>query len=414
MRVLFLSNFYPPVSRGGYEEWCQEVAEGLRSRGHNIAVLTSRHGRSTLPYPEPSWIHRDLQLEMEFASFRNSLQFFTSRKDRENENLFRLQLLVEEFEPDAILVWGMWNLPRSLPAKAEELMPGQVVYYMGDYWPTLPSQWQNYWQVPPRNWVTAAPKLLLKPVANHQLAQETRPSLCFERVIFPTVFLKEEFTRRGIEPRESTIIYGAIDTSLYGDQNGASKKKLDNMITLLYVGRLSAEKGVHTAIMALSHLVHQKKLAHLQLMIVGSGEPEYEAYLSDLVKQEQLDSKVTFLGIQPKESIPQLYQHADIFLFTSIWPEPFGRVIVEAMASGLPVIGSPIGGAAEIMIKEENALLFTPDDAEDLACRIEELVETPHLRRQLSEAGRQTALTKFDMQSMVDEIETYLHSKLAN
>ncbi len=407
MRVLFLSNFYPPASRGGYEEWCQEVAEGLRRRGHDVVVLTSQNGRSEHTLSDPSWVHRDFYLEMEIASLRNSVQFFTSRKDRENQNLATLQQCVADFAPDVILIWGMWNLPRTLPAMAEELLPGRVVYYMGDYWPTLPSQWQNYWQVSPRNWVTAVPKLLLKPMATYLLNKEKRPSLKLEQVIFPTAFLQAEFGRQGIEPEQSTIIYGAIDTHLYENGHHPDKAK-EGFVNLLYIGRLAAEKGVHTAIEALGILVKQKAYDQLKLTIVGTGEPDYEAHLRALADQHQVSSMVEFLGAQPKEMIPDLYHAADILLFTSIWPEPFGRVPVEAMASGVAVIGTAVGGAAEVMEDNLNALLFTPGDAQSLAGQIARLITSPELKETLIANGRQTAHDKFDMQRMSSEVETYL------
>jgi hypothetical protein len=79
MQILFLSNFYPPASRGGYEQWCQEALRGLRSRGHEVIVLASDFGKNRLPDRDPVWVHRSLHLEMELASFRNTIQFFTHR-----------------------------------------------------------------------------------------------------------------------------------------------------------------------------------------------------------------------------------------------------------------------------------------------------------------------------------------------
>jgi hypothetical protein len=154
MKCLFLTNFFPPASRGGYDLWCQEVARGLKNRGHEVVVLTSRHGRNQIKHPEPAWILRELHLEMELASLRNGLQFFTRRKAREDGRLCRLRQVVEGYAPDVLLIWGMWKLPRSLAALAENLKPGRVVYYVRDYWPTLPSQFKVYWQVPARNWVS--------------------------------------------------------------------------------------------------------------------------------------------------------------------------------------------------------------------------------------------------------------------
>ena len=176
----------------------------------------------------------------------------------------------------------------------------------------------------------------------------------------------------------------------------------------MYVGRLSYDKGVHTAIQALGEIVHRCEYSNVKLTIIGTGEADYEAYLHKLARQCQVETRVQFLGAQPKDAMPELYQRADILLFTSIWPEPFGRVIVEAMASGVVVVGAASGGAAEILVENENALLFPPGDAMGLANQITRLVESPALRKQLAEAGRQTAQTRFDLQRMITEIEAYL------
>jgi glycosyltransferase involved in cell wall biosynthesis len=149
---------------------------------------------------------------------------------------------------------------------------------------------------------------------------------------------------------------------------------------------------------------------NIKLTIVGDGEPEYEAYLRQLAMQENVASLVTFVPAQPKETLPALYQQFDIFLFTSIWPEPFGRVIVEAMASGLVVIGTPVGGAAEILKANENALTFTPDDPISLAQQLQKLSESPALYAQLAKAGRETAIGQFDLPRMTNEIEAYLQA----
>ena len=408
MRILFLSNFYPPASRGGYEQWCQEVLDGLRSRGHDVIVLTSDFGVDRLSDPDPAWVRRSLHLEMELASFKNALQFFTRRKKREQENLDQVRSLVEGFQPDVVLVWGMWNLHRSIPALVEELLPGRVVYYMGDYWPTLPDQFENYWNAPARNLLTGLPKLILKPFALRILAREERPPLKLDHVLFATDFMQNEYRQNGIIPPHARIIYGAVDTKPYLNDH----QRTGSRISLLSIGRLHPEKGVHTAIEAVSHLVREYGCEDkdLHLTIVGDGEAEYLSQLRSLVERENLASFVDFLPVQPKEALPALYRQADIFLFTAIWNEPFGRVIVEAMASGVAVVGTRVGGATEILVEEENSLTFPPGDAAVLAGQIKRLIDSPDLRARLAGSGRQTATTKFDLTRMTTEIEAYLDS----
>jgi glycosyltransferase involved in cell wall biosynthesis len=408
MKLLFLTNFYPPASRGGYEQWCQEVADGLIGRGHDILVLTSTHGSDRVREADPEWVQRELHLEMEFASLRNAFHFFARRKQREFENLTVLQDTVKSHKPDAILLWGMWNFSRSLPALAEKLMPGKVAYYIGDYWTILPSQFENYWNAPPRNFVTGIPKLVLKPIAQRMLTREVRPDLQLEYALFPSVFMRDELGRKGVSPKNTKIVYGAINTSPYLDHRSKAKQK--DTTSLLYIGRLTHEKGVHTAIEAVWHLVHEHGLKHLKLTIVGDGDPDYVNHLHQLVEQKKVASFVTFMPAQPKEALPALYHQSDIFLFTSIWAEPFGRVIVEAMASGVTVVGTVVGGAPEILIENENALTFNPDDYKSLSRQLKRLIESPALRERLRAAGRQTAVDKFDIHRMTTEIESYLQT----
>ena len=301
MRILFLSNFYPPASRGGYEQWCQEIADGLRSKGHAVEVLTSEHGKSDLQIPDPAWVHRSLHLEMELASLKNAFQFFTHRKKREQENLKFVDEFIKHFKPDVMLIWGMWNLHYSIPALFEKQMAGRVVYYMGDYWPTLPNQFENYWNAPPRSFFTGLPKLLLKPFARSILAREKRPEIKFEHILFPSVFMQNEFKQKGIKPTYTRIVYGAIDTSPYlGD-----RKKQNSELSLLYIGRLTQEKGVHVAIRAVGYLVREHGFKNIKLTIVGEGEPEYEAYLRQLVIQERVEGYFSVF----KRGMRGTYQH---------------------------------------------------------------------------------------------------------
>lgn len=378
----------------------------MRVRGHDVTVLTSEHGKDKLTVPDPVWVHRDLHLEMELASLKNTFQFFTHRRKREAENLFCVKELIGHFKPDTVLIWGMWNLQRSIPAMIEKQMLGRTVYYMGDYWPTLPNQFENYWQSPPRNPFTGIPKLILKSFALRVLANEEKPDLKFEHVLFPTAFMQEEFKKKGITPANTKIVYGAIDTAPYLNEYARQA----DVRSLLYVGRLTHDKGVHTAIEAIKLLIREQGCKDVEFTIIGDGEPDYEVYLHQLVDKEELDSFVTFLPAQPKEKLPALYQKSGVFLFTSIWPEPFGRVIVEAMASGLAVVGTPVGGAAEILVDKKNALIFTPNDPASLAQQLRRLIDSPELRDRLSKAGRETAVSRFDIQRMISEIEAYLET----
>ena len=420
LRILFLTNLYPPASNGGFEQWCQEMAEGLWARGHQVHVLTSRYAAERISQ-EAGWIRRSLHMEMKFGSRTHSIDFFRQRKKHEQENLRILREVLDDFSPELAVIWGMWNLPRSLAAELERQLPGRVAYYIGDYWPTLPSQHQFFWDSPARNWFTRLPKALLKPFAKRIMMQEVAPELLFERLLFPSHFMLEEYQRLGMELKDAQVIAGAIETTLYTRRNGNSAKALpqnanDNRnqqsFSLLYAGRLSPEKGIETAIQAMEYLVCQHGLQEVHLAILGGGEHGYVNRLREMVRVAGLEQQVHFQERVEKEAMPEIYRQYDVFLFPSTWKEPFGRVIVEALASGLAVIGTATGGAREILQPEENALLFTPGDPQDMARQILRLMNEPDLRDRLVTNGRRTAVEKFDITRMVDEIEAYLQGML--
>ena len=148
------------------------------------------------------------------------------------------------------------------------------------------------------------------------------------------------------------------------------------------------------------------------MTIIGTGETEYLTYIEYLIRRHRLQRYVTLLGAQPKAALPAHYANAQIFLFTSTWPEPFGRVVIEAMAAGAAVIGAAVGGTAEILHDNENALTFPANDETLLAAQIVRLLRAPQLRQQLATAGYHTAVEMFDMQRMATEIELYLQQMI--
>jgi glycosyltransferase involved in cell wall biosynthesis len=410
LRVMFLTNFYPPLGFGGYELWCQEMAQGLRARGHHVRVITSRHGQGGTPPPEANGIQRSLHLEMDFVSLTNAVRFFVDREKRELENLQQVRQLVDDQQPDVAVIWGMWNLPRAVAALAEALLPGRVVYYLADYWPTLPSQLELYWQAPARHWLTWLPKRLLGRYAHRVMRQAPRPELAFQHVLFCSQFLQDELRRLGLPMRETKVILGAVDVAAYAREaagrNGATPQR--DRLALLYVGRLEPDKGVHTAIEALAHLVHGRAFKTVRLQIVGSGKPDYVAQLRRMVQEAGISDCVHLAGPCTRKQLPQLYRQADVLVFPSIWQEPFGRVLVEAMAAGLVVVGTRTGGAAEILEDGVNCLSFEAGDSAGLAAQVLRLWQSPELRRRLRDNGRSTAQQRFDLPRMAAELEAYL------
>ena len=120
-----------------------------------------------------------------------------------------------------------------------------------------------------------------------------------------------------------------------------------------------------------------------------------------------LNDVVRFLGRIPRKEIPELMREHDLFVLPSIWEEPLSRVMQEAMASGLAVVGTDTGGSTEGLVHEETGLIFPAGDAAALATELQRLIDNPALARNLAQAGRKMAEDMFDFDRVIDEIEAY-------
>lgn len=408
MRILILNNFYPPFELGGQGRSCQQIVEGLRARGHEVAVLTSMNGVDNTP-TETDGIYRWLYLEMDFAPWRQVITFFLHRKERERENLERFERLLQDLQPDLIFIWSLWNLHYSLAGVAESNYPGRVVYRFAEYWPTLPSQHVLYWQREGRTWFSRLPKIAIGKVASLLISRdEPRPQLRFKRAICVSASTRDALVEAGIPVEHARIIHTGIDAAefLVEAQVGSPVRQSDG-IRLLYAGRFHPVKGLETAIEAMARLVARgERRAHLNL--AGSGTEKYVEQLTGLVRRNKLQEHITFLGRISPEKIPALMLKSDVLVLPSIWPEPFARVVLEGMCAGMVVLATPTGGTKEIVRDGENGLFFEAGNADSLADAIQRLIDSPELRNNLAHSAWRTVREHFSVAGMMEAYESYL------
>ena len=161
---------------------------------------------------------------------------------------------------------------------------------------------------------------------------------------------------------------------------GQTDKKI-----ILFVGRLAEKKGV-------TYLIEAMKEVDAKLVIVGKGTLEY-----DLKRQaEDQKDKIVFLGAKTHDELKTIYSSSDIFVAPSITAkdgdkEGFGLVFLEAMASGLPVVGSNSGGIPDIVNDGENGFLTEEKNSHDLAKKINYLLSHPDLYKKMQQNALETA-----------------------
>lgn len=402
MNILFLSNYYPPHHLGGYEELCADVAEGLRARGHTVNILTSNIGSNT---PSTPHVHRLLYPEVSKTPYGATLNFFIGRKLRLEHNLHTTAQLVGALRPDVILVWGMWNLHRQIPAYLEQPGNPPVVYYIADYWSTLPDAYTLHWRAPALRSITSLPKRAVAALALRILQRESLPRLRFEHAICVSNAVRSTLITAGVISEKAAVINNGIDTTVFTPQVDGDAPPFSK---ILYAGRLAPEKGVDTALRAIAQLKNDGSEVHLTL--VGGGTDEFTRKLEELTQQLGVTEFVTFAGRVNRTEMPRIFKKYGTLLVPSTWAEPLPRIAQEGMASGLVVISSTAGGLPEIVIDGVNGLTFAPGNATMLAQQLSLVLQNPTLARRLAAAGRDTAITRFNINRTVDEIASYMQS----
>lgn len=404
MKILFLSNMYPPHVIGGYEALCEEAVDGLAKRGHQVSVLTSTYGYEG-EVTEGN-IHRLLSLE-------GDLQFYKMKDawtypQRRRRNLEHLRRLIAAEKPDIVFIWGMWNLSKGLALEAERLMGERVVYYLANPWPIEANMHQQFWDAPAKSFVKTIGKKLVRIPARVVLREEWEMvPLRFEHAPCCSAAQRDQLLEAGVPLKNAPVIYEGVDLRNYLVQADKRTYEKNGVMSLVFVGILAEHKGVHTTIEALSQLSAEERKC-IRLTILGKGHSQYEERLQTLVSQHQLSDLITFHAPIPRPELPEFMGGFDVLLLPSIWAEPLARIMQEGLACGMVVVGSANGGTAETIVHGENGLLFEAGDAIDLSTQIKRLLEDPSLRRTLAVSGRKTAEERFDINKMVEELETYL------
>ncbi|MFV2044840.1 MAG: glycosyltransferase family 4 protein, partial [Anaerolineales bacterium] len=311
------------------------------------------------------------------------------------------------------LIWGMWNVPRSVPALIEDLLPGRVVYYLCDYWPSLPSAYVQRLKAPSRRGFTQVTKRLISRSLLAMLQNDRPMRLAFDHAVCVSERVREILVHDGVLPSSARVIHGGIRADEFARADGRRSSNARPVLKMIYVGRLEPEKGVHTAIRALALSVRRENGRHATFRIVGRGNRDYETHLRQLVDQLGLEDRVKFDGWHPHSKLPAVMAKHDTLIFPSEWEEPFARTVLEAMAAGLVVIGTRSGGTDEVLVEGVTGLTFQSGDARGLADQIDRLAQDPNLRKRLAEAGKQRVVEEFTFDGMADRLEAALTELIA-
>lgn len=292
-----------------------------------------------------------------------SMKFFLYPESRITlPNLMRLNQSLMEFQPDLIHLtteWGM-GLTGLLYAKKHGI-PTVSIYT------TNFSQYTNYYKI----------NFLEQMIWNYMRWFHTQNDI----TLCPSYATKNLLEEQGIS--NTDIFSRGIDTEdfhpMYRNHNLRESLGIDNKTVFLYVGRISVEKDLDI-LNESYHALQETYKGQTALVITGDGP-----YLKKCMSL--FPSDTIFTGYKKGRELAELYASSDIFICPSS-TETFGNVVLEAMASGLPVIGANSGGVGEIIKQGNTGLKFTPRNPKALLECMETLMFDMELRNLLIENGR--------------------------
>src|SRR5262245_37935370 len=362
-RVLYCTDTYPPQVNGVSVVTALSVS-GLRARGWEVAVVAPR-------YPKPlsdAFEHRRDGRQRERIVGVASVPLPVYPDIRLAAPHVRTVVNeVRRFRPDLVHCATEFVLGRLGQRAAVRAEIPVVSSYHTDF--------GRYTEAYGAGWLRG-------PVTRYIARFHSRS----RRVFTPSAPARDDLRRMGIE---HAMVWGrGVDIETFHPSRRSAPLRdaygsRDTCI-FLHVGRLAAEKGVDCILQAYARARVQVPAGTMHLVVAGSGPKEAEL-------RARAPEGVTFLGNLDRETVlPRLYASCDAFVFSSL-TETLGLVILEAMASGLPVIATPAGGVADHLIGGVNGIAYPPRDVDSLTQAMVAIARDPVRRTHLGTVARATA-----------------------
>jgi glycosyltransferase involved in cell wall biosynthesis len=367
VRVLVVSNLYPPVAFGGYEVECAGVVEHLR-RGHEVSVLTSVRGRGHERAQDG--VARELALlsDDEWGALRAPLAARGAVASARRALARR---------PEVIYVWNGASIPHAaLRVLADSDVP--LAFRVCEHWfgglftadqflrellpdrrAPLRAAWSAACQA-----VNRTPSLRLQPLAPVRAAISWNARTLAESVATPGF----------VEATMERVIHSV---PRYGDLYAAVERAPAPSPEIVFVGRVTPYKGLSVAIEALAR-VRAAAAPNASLEVIGPEDAGHGRELRGLAVRLGVADAVHWRGQLAPEGVVAALSRAHALIVPSTWDEPFPLVTIEAALARVPIVASDVGGIGEGMHDGEHALLFGRGDDAGAAAALIRVLREPH------------------------------------
>lgn len=388
-----LARLMPAQAGGGVQDHTRMLAEGLASRGHRVVVVAT--GRDDGREVEESrgvtihYLRGTRQGKLEAAWWRESIN-----------HVARLHS-----ERPFTLIHSQGPAGYGAIREAHRLEIPGVISFHGTHYDELMTRWRSL-----RHGYRMSKNLAAILIITGKILFWDLRSIPKARAVIATSNEQAEILRRYFVPQSKIFkVFNGMDLAPFAMEtpSGELRKKLGigrESRVLLCVARLIRDKGVHNAISAMPGVV--EKFPGTILLIIGDGS--YRPNLEKQVKEMGLGRTVAFVGAVDFGELPAYFSLCDIFLNPTEQQNGYDLTMVEAMASGRPVISSDIGSTPTLIEHGVDGILFPAGDVSRLSREIASLLGDEPRRRALASAARQKVAEKFTLDKMIEgTLEVY-------
>ncbi|WP_219064090.1 glycosyltransferase family 4 protein [Pseudomonas sp. UMAB-08] len=404
MKVLVISNFFPPHVIGGAEIIAHHQAKALADRGHDVRVLAGDNSHGLPGYPIQTEVFDGLPITRVSLTQRD---FAPTGNNVSHPGVERIFLkLIAGWKPDVIHAHHMAGLSLGILqlARANGI---RIALTLHDHWGFC----MNSTRITTQNTLCNDSTQCHSCHANiHdddvQLPQRMRQDYlrwqldAVDYFISPSRYLAGQYILNGIPAERMHVIANGIDLERFIN---TAPPEPGERLNILFTGYMGGHKGVPTLLEAVALLPQEK--VHLDM--VGDGHM-LASYIASIEKNAP-NISVKFWGRLPNASIAERFAEAHVFVLPSVCPENQPVTITEAMACGLPVVASRIGGISELVDEGHTGWLAEPGAAADLAARLGYYIDNPEQIVAHGKASRER-IQAFAFGLQIERIEALLSS----
>lgn len=416
--ILSVVGRYPPGPSGGYELRCAATNGRLAERGHTVEVLTSSQVepqpdlqpvlRRARPAGELGPLHRSIR---KVSPTAGSALLSMRHVGAYIHNGVRVGRVTSRVRPQVAMCWSVSRIGLA-PAAVLARRGIPVVYMIGDFWIA------RHWAIATGRYdmlhaLGVQPGTPGSAVARdlgrlgegiHRPLMAIGRHLRFEHAVFVSEFMRRRYADVGLAADHSAVVYHGVrfEPPQLADLHAPKPH------SLVYVGRVVRNKGIHVAFEALRLIRDQPGLHRATLTVIGECEPRYLAELRALARQLGIERAVSFLGWTPPEGVYRLLPAHRVLLWPSLWAEPAGVTQLEAMGHGVPVVAADVGAVRETITDGVNGLLVPAGDAAAMAQAAATLMTDDIVWLRLRREGLERVRREFTEGRYIDEVEDFL------